>query len=66
MIIEAQLHFKDTEVKTDRCQVDEVIELPHGNFEYFRNLPLSVVIKIFPLTALLAKSLSLYTTMPFL
>ena len=40
MIIEAQLHFKDTEVKTDRCQVDEVIELPHGNFEYFRNLPL--------------------------
>lgn len=40
MIIEAQLQFKDTEVKTDRCQVDEVIELPHGNFEYFRNLPL--------------------------
>lgn len=40
MIIETQLQFKETEIKPYRCQVDEVVELTHGNFEYLRNCPL--------------------------
>ena len=37
MIIEAQLQFKATEIKPDRCQVDEVVTLDHWNFEYLKN-----------------------------
>ena len=37
MIIEAQLQFKATEIKPDRCQVDEVVTLDHWDFEYLKN-----------------------------
>lgn len=40
MIINAQLQHKATQISPDRCQVDEVVHLDYGEFEYLKNCTL--------------------------
>ena len=40
MIIEALLEQKATTIKPDQCQVDVIVPLTHGNFEYLKNCTL--------------------------
>ena len=37
MIIETPLQYKATDLRTERCQVDEVVTLGHWQFEYLKN-----------------------------